>query len=249
MDWHKCPTSWLVPLEDLFKTKCGHSTVPELLVAPHCLEDNDQEAQHSMPFSTQLIQTCQCPLLLPFHIPFPPSCMSLQTSLSPSELPCILQDPTHSSPLSYPDGSPGGWEGQVTASSLGRWIHMASSMGGGLAPELGCPEPTPVLLPRPGQSTDRQTRRGGGREAGEIQQQIQRKQSPQVRPAPHRLWGDAWRRPALPAGRLPEGDVHVPVGVDSERREAEGQCGLQDLVPGQQGMCVACPSSAPKRWP
>lgn len=46
----------------------------------------------------------------------------------------------------------------------------------------------------------------------------------------------AW---TLPAGRLSEGDVHVPVGVDSARRETEGQSGLQGLVPEQQGMCMA----------
>lgn len=45
-------------------------------------------------------------------------------------------------------------------------------------------------------------------------------------------WGKPGLGPALPAGCLSEGDVHVPVGVDSGKIEAEGQCGLQDSRTG-----------------
>lgn len=79
-------------------------------------------------------------------------------------------------------------------------------------------EPTPVRCqgPDPSRQVDRQTRtkEGRGHEAEEIQKQTAHTLCRETR--------------ALPAGRLPEGDVHVPVGVDSAGEEAAGEHGLQD---------------------
>ena len=165
MDWSKPPTCWAGPpagpcqnIQWLLPCSSTFSGSP--LPEGQC-----QQSQHLRPFSIQLSQAYQLPLL-PSHIPFPHSSMSLQTSPFPSELLCILQDPTHTSPFSHPSGSLGGWEGLVTALALGRWVSMCEGERT-LASGLGSPAPTAVLLSQPRhKSTDRRRtkeRRRGGR--------------------------------------------------------------------------------------
>lgn len=133
----------------------------------------------------------------------------------------------HTSPVSSPGGSLGGWEGEVMASF---W-----------ADRLRWPVPCRQVVPRPRTLTavraqappDRHSTEYGGRRGRWLERFRSRlKGATRRRPAHAQCVGISPARAlTLPAGRLSEGDVHVPMGVDSARRETEGQTGLQGLVP------------------